>query len=393
MKKSVAIIGGGPSALALASFLDSSKFEVSIYEQNKALGRKFLVAGDGGFNLTHSEELKQLSSRYTPTPFLTESLETFTNLDLRNWLEEIEVPTFIGSSKRVYPKEGIKPIDVLRAIKKVIEKNEVTTHLQEKWIGWNDDQLVFDSQKQVSADYTVFALGGGSWKVTGSNDKWLPFFNEKNIRTSPFQPSNCAYGVKWDNGFLNRHEGKPLKNISISCNGLQKKGEVVVTSFGLEGNAIYALSPELRKSLNIENAQVEFDLKPMLSESEIKQKLKKSSYKKITDKLKRDLKLNPIQIDLIKFYSSKESFLDENQLPLLIKQLAIPITGIAPLNEAISTVGGISLEEVDHNFELKKLPYHFCLGEMLDWDAPTGGYLLQACFSMGVRLAHYLNQV
>jgi uncharacterized flavoprotein (TIGR03862 family) len=395
VKKSVSIIGGGPAALLLAVFLDSQKFKVTLYEKNKALGRKFMVAGKGGFNLTHSEAIDELIARYTPSDFLKEALLDFDNQDFRNWIDTVGIPTYIGSSKRVYPKSGIKPIAVLNAILAVLDKQGVDTRYQHTWTGWNSKHdLVFNTDTEVQSDYTVFALGGGSWKVTGSDGTWLDVFKTQGIDVTPFQASNCGYSVDWPEDFIMEHEGSPLKNIAISCLNKKQKGEAVITRFGLEGNAIYALSPQIREELeNHQKAIIFLDLKPTLSCGDLEQKIKKSTVKKTSDKLRKELKLNEVQIGLLKKYLSKETYLNPELLAQNIKKLRIEITGSAPLNDAISTIGGIQLDAVDTNFELKKLKNQYCIGEMLDWDAPTGGYLLQACFSMGVHLARHLNSI
>jgi predicted flavoprotein YhiN len=220
----------------------------------------------------------------------------------------------------------------------------------------------------------------------------LPLFASKGIHAIPFEASNCAYHIVWDKDFILKHAGAPLKNISISCLDKSRKGEVVITEFGLEGNAVYALSPEIRSELNKhQKATIYIDLKPTLSYEDIVLKLKKSPSKKTTDLLKSTLKLSPVQIGLLKTYLSKEVFLDLESLALKIKSLPLEISSAAELDQAISTVGGVSLSEIDMNFHLNALETNYCIGEMLDWDAPTGGYLLQACFSMGYSLAQHLN--
>ena len=393
MRQSVSIIGGGSSALLTAAFLDEKKFKVTIYEKNKALGRKFLVAGNGGFNLTHSEPISQLIERYTPNEFLKNALLNFDNQDVRNWFNNIGIPTFIGSSKRVYPEKGIKPVAVFDAILNVLNKKSVKICYEQHWKGWNNKkELIFNTDIFVKSDFVIFALGGGSWKVTGSDGDWLELFKNQSIVVHPFQTSNCAYAVAWPNQFISQFEGSPLKNISISCASKIQKGEVVLTRFGLEGNAIYALSPQIRKELQTNQvATIFLDLKPSLSVVEIHKKLNQSVEKNITERLRVSLKLNSSQISLLKAIISKENFLNLELLSESIKTLPITITGTAPIDEAISTVGGIDLSEIDNHFQLIGLPNHYCIGEMLDYDAPTGGYLLQSCFSMGVFVAKELN--
>jgi uncharacterized flavoprotein (TIGR03862 family) len=392
LKKSIAIIGGGASAMMLAATLDQKKYNATIYEKNHALGRKFLVAGDGGLNLTHSENIDSFILKYTPHSFLEPSLKSFTNEDFRTWLEDIGIETFVGSSKRVYPTKGIKPIQVLNAILEVVKQKQVQIKSKHTFIGFNEDGLCFNNEITVKADLVAFALGGASWAKTGSDGKWVNVFKEKGILTKPFQASNCACKVDWESTFIKEQAGKPLKNISISCNGKTVFGECVITQFGLEGGVIYALSAEIRNAYNQSGeALVHIDLKPQLTREEILRKLKSSFQKNNTEKLRADIKLSPLQIALVKSCVSKEDYLSIDLVAQKIKALPILITDLAPIDDAISTVGGIALDAIDQNFELKTIPNHFVIGEMLDWDAPTGGYLLQACFSMGRSLAHYLN--
>jgi uncharacterized flavoprotein (TIGR03862 family) len=395
VKKSVSIIGGGPAALILAALLDCNKFKVTIYEKNKTLGRKFLVAGKGGFNLTHSEPIGELIARYTPPHFLEKALLDFDNEDFRHWIDSIGIPTYIGSSKRVYPESGIKPITVLNAILNVLDKQGVAIEYQQTWKGWtNENDIVFNTDTTIKSDYTIFAMGGGSWKVTGSDGSWLDLFDRESILTVPFQSSNCAYRVNWPEDFILEHEGSPLKNIAISCLNKKQKGEAVITRFGLEGNAIYALSPQIREELEIQlKATIFLDMKPTLLYDDLLAKIRKSIFKKTSETLQKEVKLSPAQIGLLKKYLSKETYLNPELLAEKIKKLPIEITSSAILNDAISTTGGIQLNAVDENFQLKNKKSNYCIGEMLDWDAPTGGYLLQACFSMGMHLARHLNKV
>jgi len=396
MKKAVAIIGGGPAAMMLAAELDEQKFDVTIYEKNSTLGRKFLVAGDGGFNLTHSEEQEQFISRYTPVSFFSTIISSFTNTDLRNWLHNLGIETYIGSSKRVFPLKGIKPIDVLNVFLNQLKKKNVLVKTRHTWKGWNNNELFFETPNQsvtITAEIVIFALGGSSWKVTGSDGTWTNYFAEKGIDIIPFQASNCAYEIKWGNEFIKIAEGKSLKNISLKCGSKEKKGELVITKFGLEGGALYALSPEIRKQLNsTAAAQLFLDLKPSLSIEEIKNKISNKGNKSLSKHLENELNINQVQLALLKDVLSKEDFTNISTLPEKIKNLPLLITSAAPIDEAISTVGGISLNEIDNTFQLKKLSNHFTIGEMLDWDGPTGGYLLQGCFSMGYCLAKKLNE-
>jgi uncharacterized flavoprotein (TIGR03862 family) len=387
-KKSIAVIGGGPAALMFAAQVDATLFDIAIYEKNKQFGRKFLVAGKGGFNLTHSEDLEVFIQRYTPLEFLATALRSFTNDDLRDWFESIGIPTMIGSSKRVYPEKGIKPIEVLEAILNQLKKKGIQFQFDHEWLGWNEkNELVFGHDTVVKADKVVFSLGGASWSVTGSTGSWLEIFEKKGIETIHFQPSNCAFQINWNKSFIEQHEGQPLKNCAITCGNKTQKGEGVFTKFGLEGNVIYALSPQIREQLNkIGKAAIFIDFKPTLSEIEVLKKLESSTQKKVTETLKKELKLNAPQIALLKSATSKEEFSELKTLAHRIKQIPLEVIGTAPIDDAISTVGGISRNALSPTFEIKKLPNHYCIGEMVDWDAPTGGYLLQACFSMGAFL-------
>lgn len=392
-KRTISIIGGGPSALILAAFLNPDKWDIALFEKNKSLGRKFLVAGKGGFNLTHSEEMAQLKTRYSPSTFLSSSLDQFSNVNFQEWLASIDIPTYVGSSKRIFPIRGIKPITVLNSILGVLKDNSVSIHLGHTWTGWDKaDKLMFNEKVSVSSDIVVFALGGASWKVTGSDGSWFNQMKSRGIQMINFQPSNCNFTIQWPVDFVAKHEGSPLKNIALSCGDKTQKGEVVITKNGIEGNGIYALSPEIRLELGSSSESVVYlDLKPNLTPDTLSTKLHSCQEKNISDCLRKNIKVSKAQIDILKLYLTKDEFLDRNILASKIKNIPLKIVGLAPLDEAISTTGGIALSEINSCFELTQLPRHYCIGEMLNWDAPTGGYLLQASASMGVSLARHLN--
>ena len=394
-KKSIAIIGGGASALMLACSLDGNKYTISVFEKNAALSRKFLVAGKGGFNLTHSEDHTQFANRYHPKEFIEPFLNHFSNADFREWLRSIGIETYVGTSKRVFPVKGIKPIEVLNAIEKELKRNNVAVHFNHTWSGWSNDELLFlrDGEITIKADIVVFAIGGASWRVTGSDGAWADHFKEKGITINPFYPSNCAYKINWDRELINQIAGQALKNCEFRCGNFIKKGEAVLTDFGIEGSGIYALSIAIRNELlsNERKANLSIDFKPGLSLAEIKNRIDNRGKLSMKDVLEKKLNLSSIQIQLIKSSSTKEEYNKPDFLAKLIKSFPLVLVDFAPVDDAISTVGGISLDEVNENLELKKLSDQYCIGEMLDWDAPTGGYLLQACFSMGKFLADYLN--
>jgi len=389
----VSIVGGGTAGLFLAAFLDTDIYDVTIFEKKASLGRKFLVAGDGGFNLTHAEELTSFKLRYTPPSFLDKALGGFSNNDLRAWLLTVGIPTFVGSSGRVFPEKGIKPIEVLKCIETYLIEKYVKFEFNKTFTAWGEENtIIFNDDELIKSDYVVFALGGASWKVTGSDGSWLNLFNQKGIDTLPFKAANCAYQIKWHENFILKHEGKALKNISISLENKIQKGEAVITKFGIEGNAIYGLSPQIQAALAARKEVVVYiDFKPTADVAGLIEKITHSK-SNITVALKEKIKLSSAVVDLIKYTLTKDEFLDIPTLAGFIKKFPLTITNGAPIDEAISTSGGIALKEVDAHFELKKLKNQFCIGEMLDWNAPTGGYLIQACASMGVYLAHQLHK-
>lgn len=396
MKRPVAVIGSGPAALMLAAWLDETKFDVTLYERNYAPARKFLVAGDGGFNLSHSENTDRFIFRYTPSAFFQPLISAFSNDDLRGWLKTIGIETYTGTSGRIFPLKGIRPIAVLNAILQELKRKNVRICTQHTWKGWDGTSLLIENREEeiaIRPGITVFALGGGSWSRTGSDGSWVKPFEEKGIRVVPLQASNCAYKIDWPADFLSVAEGASLKNISITCADQSKSGEAVITRFGIEGGAVYALSPQIRQQLQQQGrAEIHVDLKPVFSAAETESRLSARGNRSHTRQLEDALHFNAVHIALLKAVLTKEEFTDPVRLSQKIKHLPLTVTAAAPIEESISTAGGISLDEITEQFELKKLPGNFVIGEMLDWDAPTGGYLLQACFSMGYALAGYLNK-
>ncbi len=394
-KKSLAIIGGGSAAIMLASEIDTKKFDVTIYERNQALGRKFLVAGKGGFNLTHSTPIDEMKKKYVASPPILNSLNSFSNEDFIKWLKKEGIDTFVGSSKRIFPVKPTKPIQVLQAFTDRIKENNINVKFSHVWKGFNDSALIFetrDGSVEHNPDIVVFALGGASWKKTGSEGEWLSYFEEKGVKTVPFQASNCGVAITWKEKFAKSNEGQPLKSISVSCGDLSKKGDVIITRLGLEGSAVYALSPAIREEIKNEGeATIFIDLKPTTKTEAILRKLespkKKNSW---SVHLIWQLKLSKPMFELVKRSCTKDEFLDPNFIAKHIKQIPLQVTGFDEIDKAISTVGGIDLDEIDSNFELKNLPNHYVIGEMLNWDAPTGGYLLQGCMSMGNMLSNNL---
>jgi uncharacterized flavoprotein (TIGR03862 family) len=398
LKKKISIVGGGACALMLGSELDPSRFEISIFEKNAALGRKFLVAGEGGLNLSHSEDLHLLKQRYTPLHFMDRALTHFSNRALREWMSTLGIETYVGSSGRIFPKRGIKPIAVLNAIQDKLQTNQVKLYVKHEWEGFSvSGNLLFKTGNgtiEIQSDVVIFCLGGASWPVTGSSGNWTEQFKRKGIQTVPFRASNCAFQIDWPNELASKIEGAALKNVLLGCSGASHFGEVVLTQFGIEGSGIYPLSPQIRHQIEGNGkAELHLDLKPTLTEAKVLQKISERSAKvQLGAWLKTKLKLSDEAVLLLKSGLSKEQFLDPVTLARKIKKIRLTILALSPIEDAISTVGGISLKEITENFELKKMPGYFALGEMLDYDAPTGGYLLQSCFSMGKYLADHLNK-
>ncbi|PBQ32298.1 aminoacetone oxidase family FAD-binding enzyme [Sphingobacteriaceae bacterium] len=397
MKTKISIVGGGACALMLGCELDPEKFEVTLYEKNAALGRKFLVAGEGGLNLTHSENTANFIKRYTPYGFFEEAFSHFSNEELRTWFKNLGIETYVGSSGRVFPLTGTKPIEVLNKLLERLKKNKVFVLTKHTLLDFTKDkELVFETngiKKTIKSDLVIFCMGGASWPVTGSTGNWDELLKSHAIKINPFQASNSSFKIEWPQQLIAKLEGKVLKNISITCQTKTQMGEVVLTRFGIEGSGIYPFSPDIRLLLEQKGkAEICIDLKPSFSLEKIIEKLKQKPEKiNLTEYLKTNLHLSDIQVVLIKNFLSKEDYLDVSSLATRIKQFTLSVTAMGPIEDAISTVGGVDLSEISADFELKKIPRHFVVGEMLDYDAPTGGYLLQSCFSMACFLAKRIN--
>lgn len=382
--KKIVIIGGGPSALIAADFL-AEKCTVEIYEKERNIGQKFLVAGKGGFNLTNSLSGKALLKKYYPPNFLSEAVLKFDSSSTRKWLLEKGIETFVGTSGRVFSNKKYKPVQVLNAIKNSLVKKKVSLFTNYNFVGFDNKYrpiISADSKEYViESDFYIFALGGASWPITGSDGKWLNKFENIGIKIRPFQSSNCGVNINWKSNILNHHIGKPLKNISIRIDKNIFKGEAVITKYGLEGNAVYQVIPKIRELQGVNPISILIDLKPNNSISELKLKLKNqlinsAVYKKL-------LNLNSTELALIKSMMSKDNFLNPTKFLQKVKSLELHVESLRPIDEAISSVGGIDICELNNDFSLKKYPWIFTVGEMVDWDAPTGGFLLQGCFSMG----------
>ena len=376
-EEQIIIIGAGPAGLMAAQILAEEGFEVHVYEQNRAAARKFLVAGNGGFNLTHSEEIDSLLNKYD-APEIQKIVKKFDNQKVIDWLLDLGISTYVGSSGKIFPTKNFKPIQVLKVWLYRLENLGVTIHYENSFQNF-DETFVYLKNKgedfKVKYSKLILALGGGSWKKTGSDAKWVETLKSKNIAITLLESANSGYNTNPKFYIL---QGQYLKNIKVSFQENEKVGEIVFTKYGVEGSPIYFMNRFTRKydfplTLNI-------DLKPNLSESDILKEL--SGSEKISSILKRKLKLSTTSINLLKTLD-KESYLDIENLSKMIKNFPIEVLSFRPIDEVISTSGGISFSELNSNLSLKKFPNVFCAGEMIDWEAPTGGYLLQACFSTG----------
>lgn len=385
----VNIIGGGPAGLMAAEQL-ASRHEVHLYERGKAVGRKFLVAGKGGFNLTNERNGEALAKTYLPPDLLRQALQDFDSTAVREWLQGLGIPTFVGSSGRIFPEKGIKPIEVLQAWLKRLSELGVHLHLEHEFVGFSSAGIPeiknATTTFALQGDKTIFALGGASWPVTGSKGDWLNHFDQIQVATRPFQAANCGVEIDWP-ASVKAHAGKALKNCSFNYGDRHQTGEVVITDYGLEGNGIYPILPGIRRALQKgKTPQLRIDFKPQNSASQLLGKLGQKSAKKYA----ATLHLNTAQMAVIKAFTDKETFLSAPQFSQILKKLPLPVQGLRGLDEAISSIGGIDLAMINPNFSLKAFADIFVIGEMLDWDAPTGGYLLQACFSMGWQMGKQL---
>ena len=395
------IVGGGPAGLMAAEAIASagSAVSVSVYDAMPSVGRKFLLAGKGGLNLTHSELFEPFVSRYGEAsaslqPLLTE----FGAEQLRDWARGLGIDTFVGSSGRVFPKD-MKAAPLLRAWLHRLRASGVQFHMRHRWLGWgSDDSLMFDSpggQVHIQAHAVVLALGGGSWARLGSDGAWVRLLTARGVDVAPLVPSNCGFDVKgWTPHFSGRFAGQPFKSIAIHFTDSQgrefrRKGEFVATATGVEGSLIYAASSLLRDEIALNgSATVLIDLLP---DKTLEQVLAEVRYprgsRSLSSHLKSRLKIEGIKAALLHELLDKDTFSDPLKLSLAIKKLPLQLIAARPIDEAISSAGGVRFVAVDDGLKDKTLqnkdvPVYFA-GEMLDWEAPTGGYLLTACFATG----------
>jgi uncharacterized flavoprotein (TIGR03862 family) len=393
MQNNVAVIGAGPAGLMAAETLARGGARVTVYDAMPSVGRKFLMAGRGGLNLTHSEPLPAFLNRYREAmPWLAAAIEAFPSDRLREWSEALGQPTFVGSSGRIFP-ETLKASPLLRAWLRRLDAMGVQFALRHRWTGWDESgHLVFrtpDGSNAVDASATVLALGGASWPRLGSDGGWAETLGASAVKISPLKPANCGFAVAWSNIFRDRFEGEPLKGIALSFGARSVRGETMITRAGIEGGAIYALSADLREAiLGSGHATLSIALRPDTELHDLVARLSAPHGKQtFTNWLRKAAQLSPVGIGLLQEAAmasgiSLSSLLPEH-LAERINAVPIKLNGIAPIARAISTAGGIAFEELDADFMIRRLRGVFAAGEMLDWEAPTGGYLLQACFATG----------
>ncbi len=393
------MIGGGPAGLMAAEVLVQGGAEVSVFDAMPSVARKFLLAGRGGLNLTHAEPGDAFLARYG----LRQSevgrwLAHFGPAELRAWVHSLGIETFVGSSGRVFP-EGMKSAPLLRAWLRRLRESGVRFHARHRWTGWSEGgrRLRFDTPEGEtlhSAAATILALGGGSWARLGSDGAWLPWLAARGVATTPLRPANCGFELAWSDHLRQRHAGQPVKTVRASFTTLNGEtrsidGEFMITAHGVEGGLIYALSAALRDAIDAEgSATLTLDLAPGRSQERLRRDLEAGRGRdSLANHLRRRCGIEGVKAALLREVASPAELQQAAQLAALIKALPLRLIAPRPLDEAISSAGGVSFTAVDDALMLKELPGIFCAGEMLDWEAPTGGYLLTACMASGRHAA------
>jgi uncharacterized flavoprotein (TIGR03862 family) len=388
------IIGGGPAGLMAAEMLLSGGAQVDLYDAMPSVGRKFLLAGRGGLNITHAEPQEKFLARYgARQPRLAPMLAAFGAQQLRDWVHGLGVETFIGSSQRVFPKE-MKAAPLLRAWLHRLRAAGLRIHVRHRWTGWTADGALRFTTPQgetaVHAPCTVLALGGGSWKRLGSDGAWVPLLEARGVPVAPLRPANCGFEVAWSAHLRERYAGHPVKAVVASFTDAagathQRSGEFTVSDYGVEGSLIYALSAPLRDTIAARGSVIlHLDLLPDHDAARVlAEVVHPRGSRSLTTHLQGRLGLKGVKAGLLREALSAEAMHDPQRLATTIKALPLTLTAARPLDEAISSAGGVPFEALDEQLMLKVLPGVFCAGEMLDWEAPTGGYLLTASFASG----------
>ena len=397
MKKSVAIIGGGPAGLMAAEHLAGKGHAVTVYDAMPTVGRKFLLAGKSGLNITHAEDYARFVTRFgAANDRLRPVLDLMTPTAIRNWAAGLGTETFVGSSGRIFPK-AMKASPLLRAWLRRLEGMGVIVLTRHRWTGFDGDALLFDTpegSKRVAADATLLALGGASWPKLGSTAAWVPLLQASGVDITALRPANCGFDCDFSDSFDSRFSGHPVKSVKATSTAGTTQGEFVISRGGIEGSLIYAHSAALRDALDQEgHAALTLDLTPGRTAEKLSADLARQDRKaSFSTRLKKAANLDKVKIALLREVRADANQLDPEGLANLIKALPLTVNRPRPIEEAISTAGGVALEAIDERFMLKSRPGTFIAGEMLDWEAPTGGYLLTACFATGIAAARGIDQ-
>jgi uncharacterized flavoprotein (TIGR03862 family) len=396
------IIGGGPAGLMAAEVLSQASVQVDVYDTMPSAGRKFLMAGKGGLNITHSEPFDHFLTRYSDRQSsIAPLLRAFPPEALREWIHNLGIDTFVGTSGRVFPTD-MKAAPLLRTWLHRLRERGVRFHARHRWCGWDEHgALRFttpNGERIVRAEAAVLALGGGSWPQLGSDGTWVPLLAQRGIAIAPLRPANCGFDVAWSALLRERFAGEPLKAVAATFGNVRKQGECIITEQGVEGGLIYALSAALRDRIEHDgHAILHLDLLPDFPLQRVqKETSNPRGSRSLSSHLQSRLELKGVKAGLLREVLSAEQMHDSQLLAHTIKDLPLRLIAPRPLSEAISTAGGVTFETLDEHLMLKQAPGVFCAGEMLDWEAPTGGYLLTACFASGLAagkgVLHWLQQ-
>jgi hypothetical protein len=387
--KRIAIIGSGPAGLMAAQSALEQGAQVSIYEAMPSAARKFLMAGKSGLNISHSENVDQLLGRYgAPDGRLKAMVSAFNASDIRDWMEALDEPSFVGSSGRIFPV-AMKASPLLRKWLRKLAEQGAELHTRHRWTGWTPEGLLaFSTQTgvvEVESDATILALGGKSWSRLGSDGQWTDILSECGVSIDPFEPSNCGMEVGWSNRLLSQHEGAPVKSIALKMGDKRSRGDIVITRHGIESGALYPVAADLRKELSSSgSARLLIDLVPDVQTDALAKRLASANRKdSMSNRLRKAARLDKAKVALVNEVTRGSPPGDPSELTALLKALPLTVTGTAPMDDAISTAGGVSWDALDEHLMLKAVPNTYCVGEMVSWDAPTGGYLLTACMAMG----------